>query len=102
MIPQISPQVYQTGFNYLTFGVPPIETISIKCEFCGSHELVIIDRKNENIPGNIRDIIKGVFSFYCPYCFHIESVTIESVVIKSITMKDIVESLEGSDRDPRT
>lgn len=94
MIPQISPEVYQTGFNYLTFGIPPIETISIACEFCHSKELVIQSRSSKKVEKELCVEIFGEFTFFCPYCYHIERIKIESICLRDITMKDIVEAFK--------
>lgn len=88
---------YQIWFNYLTFGFPPVETISIACEFCKSKELVIQQRWKKVLKNPDYDEILGKFVFFCPYCYHIEEVEIKSICLTDVTMKDIVESLKKQD-----
>jgi len=81
MIPQMAANEYQTYFNYLTFGIPPVSSISIACENCHSKEVIIISHSTKKTSHPRYDEINGEFTFYCPYCFHIEKVTIESICI---------------------
>jgi hypothetical protein len=94
MIPQMSPEVYGTYFNYFVYGHPPITHVSLACEFCHSKDLVMQQHETKREEKPLCFVITHKMTFFCPYCLHIEQAELKSTVLRDITMKDIAESLK--------